>query len=356
MAPTTHILDPRSDTMLVLRNPSVSFAHWVPPARIEQKTAKYAIMGVEDTPSSAHKDKSKKKSKILKIKRSVLPPSPEPPFFDDPERSSYLSPEPTFPIDPAQDDEDTNVYFNSESGRSEDDGRYHVEAEDQDPEAFLIVLNALHHRSKQIPRVVSLEMLAKIAVLVDYYECDEAIEVWTAMWISNLIPRDPIPSTYSRTLILTEAIQTLELPIPSRVSGEIDSMRYRAIKSVVEGVHSLLGKYRDSDYVCAADSSQSFECGSFLLGALTKQLDAHSLLSPRPKVPFTGLSFESMCGEVEIMKSPEWAIPNHDYHHRYERQHGCNLNGEVKAVVANAKASINGLGLDMFKNDSSIGT
>jgi len=132
----------------------------------------------------------------------------------------------------------------SESGRSEEDGRFHIAAEDWDAEAFLLVLRVFHSRNKQIPRTVSLETLGKIAVLVDYYDCGEAMESWTMMWITDLKSSTESLSTYCPDLIMwlwiawvfdeadhfrrasalaiqqsTESIQTLELPIPERVAG-----------------------------------------------------------------------------------------------------------------------------------------
>jgi hypothetical protein len=61
----------------------------------------------------------------------------------------------------------------SESDQNEKDGLIHISASDWDAEAFLILLNVLHLRNRSVPDKVSLDMLAKIAVLVDYYECDE---------------------------------------------------------------------------------------------------------------------------------------------------------------------------------------
>jgi hypothetical protein len=133
----------------------------------------------------------------------------------------------------------------SESGRSKDDRRFHITTEDWDADALLIILNAFHLRNKQVPRTVSLKMLAKIAVLVDYYECGEAIELYTNMWINDLKVQVVVPPTYCRDLILwiwiawvfdevdqlkqasavaiktsTECFRVLGLPIPARVSGK----------------------------------------------------------------------------------------------------------------------------------------
>jgi len=131
----------------------------------------------------------------------------------------------------------------AESVRNEVDGLYHIVAHDWDPEAFLIVLRIVHGRNKQVPREVTLEMLAKIAVLEDYYNFEESLDVFTEVWVQSLT-KTSIPTIYCRDLVLwvwvawifdveqqftqatdtvirqsTESFQTLELPIPTRVSG-----------------------------------------------------------------------------------------------------------------------------------------
>ena len=72
--------------------------------------------------------------------------------------------------------------------------------ESMDAEALLILMNIVHGRTRQIPRSIDLEMLAKIAVLVDYYDCREAVEVFTDMWIKEL--ECNIPTRYGRDLVL----------------------------------------------------------------------------------------------------------------------------------------------------------
>jgi hypothetical protein len=133
----------------------------------------------------------------------------------------------------------------AESGRNEVDGMFHIEVSDWDAEAFLIILRIIHLRNRQVPRTVSLEMLAKIAVVVDYYGCEEAIELYTAMWIKEVEKLRDLPDRSFRDIALwiwvawtfdlvdqfesatifameecTESMQTIELPIPSRVSGK----------------------------------------------------------------------------------------------------------------------------------------
>jgi hypothetical protein len=79
-------------------------------------------------------------------------------------------------------------------------GSVEITTEGWDIEALLILLRAIHSQNYHIPRKLTLEMLAKVAVLVDYYECKEAMSVWTTIWIDAL--EEKIPSTYSRDLFL----------------------------------------------------------------------------------------------------------------------------------------------------------
>lgn len=74
-----------------------------------------------------------------------------------------------------------------------------VTAEEWDQEALLILMNIIHGRTAKVPLTISLEMLAKVSVLVDYYKCHEAVEFFAKTWISNL-PK-PLPS-YGKELVL----------------------------------------------------------------------------------------------------------------------------------------------------------
>ena len=82
------------------------------------------------------------------------------------------------------------------------DGYRHIFADDWDPEAFLILIHIIHGRNRQVPRLVSLELLAKIAALVDYYGCHEAVEVFAELWLLRLKSQSELPSQVGRDLVL----------------------------------------------------------------------------------------------------------------------------------------------------------
>lgn len=79
-------------------------------------------------------------------------------------------------------------------------GSVEITADSWDIEAFLVVLHAIHGKYKDIPRKLTIEMLAKVAVIADYYECKESLYLITGIWLNNL--EEGIPTTYSRDLIL----------------------------------------------------------------------------------------------------------------------------------------------------------
>jgi hypothetical protein len=226
----TYVIDHNADTVIILKNAAAVFAPWDEDDVLRQQEAA---------------DSAEKAKRVATNGPwNVIPNS----------------------IYEADDDEAATIYYRvssrhlmlaspwferamkkegwAESSRDSKDGLFYVTTTDWDPDAFLILLNIFHVRNRGVPRSVSLEMFAKIAVLVDYYECDEAIELVQEKWIGWLKKNKSFPSTYDRDLILwiwvswafkledyfeqativaikrsKEDFRTLELPIPAKVSG-----------------------------------------------------------------------------------------------------------------------------------------
>lgn len=123
------------------------------------------------------------------------------------------------------------------------DGCRHVNMEYFDPAALKILMDIIHGRTRKVPRSVELELLAKIAVLVDDLECYEEVEVFSELWLGEL--KHSTPDDLSRDLVLwilisivfrqldlfqrttrtaimcgTGPFESLELPIPKSVIGK----------------------------------------------------------------------------------------------------------------------------------------
>ncbi|KAF2258087.1 hypothetical protein CC78DRAFT_572744 [Lojkania enalia] len=241
-------------------------------------------------------------------------------------------------------------------------------------EAFLILMNILHLRNRQVPRTLSLELLAKIAVLIDYYECSEAVEVFSDLWTSRLKKTVDIPNLFTRDLVLwlcvswvfrmpvqfeqvtrvaitqsiDETFDTLELPIPLKVTAAIDDARIKGIESLVSGFNTLSGKFLSDAYLCpVTHGNKSYECGCILLGALTKAMNNIGIRNG--ETPFDGLSFMDICHRMASRTTPIWYQSSSSGH--YQSQHPCNLKTYVKDVIVEASRGIQGLNLGILERN-----
>ncbi|KAF2796488.1 hypothetical protein K505DRAFT_300197 [Melanomma pulvis-pyrius CBS 109.77] len=338
--PVVHEIVSNVDTIIVLRNPAVHFAEWVSPERLAFIEAVF------------------KRSAIERLEAEAKPLEEEGIYFHVCS-GNLMSASPWFNR-VLKKDGWMEAYPNAE------DRRFRITAEDWDEEAFVILMNIFHLRNREVPRTVTLEMLAKIAVLADYYECTESIELFTDIWITHLRAKVAIPTTYCRDLILwiwvswvfksgdpfreatavaikqnTRAVADLGLPIPPTVTYEIDLKRCQAIEAVISRLHEQLDEYRSATYTCPYGDNYSFRCSSMLLGALTKEMDSANILLPQPEVPFFGLSFDGICGKMGSLQSMEWSP---DYR---ASSHACDLQEKVQIMIGNVLGGTEGLSLTL---------
>ncbi|KAI9373347.1 hypothetical protein BJX61DRAFT_533196 [Aspergillus egyptiacus] len=207
------------------------------------------------------------------------------------------------------------------------EGSVEITAESWDVGAFLILLRAIHGQHYDIPRKLSLEMLAKVAVIADYYDCKPALYIMFDIWVNAL--EEKIPGSYCRELILwlwiswffrlpnqfmqvtsiamaqaDDRISNLGLPIPDRIIGAMNDMRQRAIEDAVSQLHETREAFQNSKKGC------SFECSAIMYGALTMHSQSNALLSPKPAPPFSGLAYQNLVQSIRSFKSPVWYDPD----------------------------------------------
>jgi hypothetical protein len=228
MESVIHKVDPYGDTLLILKNPNAPFAE-----------------GDSNVwPNSLPKYRTEK---LRKNERELLELaiSDESDSDDNSKREVYFqlsSKHLTF----------TSEYFrglmanNWKEANSSHDFAYSVTAEDWDEAALLMVMNIIHCKTKEIPHQVDLAMVAKVAVIVDYYQCSSAVRFYAEIWIKNFKKKDNSADTYGRNLLLklfisyvfsndsgfqksTEIIiresrgpiHSLGLPFPKEIVGEL---------------------------------------------------------------------------------------------------------------------------------------
>ncbi|KAL5330950.1 hypothetical protein ACEPPN_000477 [Leptodophora sp. 'Broadleaf-Isolate-01'] len=83
-----------------------------------------------------------------------------------------------------------------EGRRLRTEGNAVISLADEDPDAMVILLHIIHGLTRKVPRQVSLEMLSKLAFLVNHRQMHEVVEPFSDSWIENL-KRDSLPSSYT---------------------------------------------------------------------------------------------------------------------------------------------------------------
>lgn len=205
----THVIDPDGEVIIVLRNADSPFAE---PDDTVQDTAT-ELNHPEELPKPTQKKGKKGKKKKVQVRDPLKPKSV-------PMKESAVTEEPTgTEVDEQQEDACFRIQVSAkhlilaspvfkkiltggwkESATYLQKGSVEITAEGWDIEALLILLRIIHCQYHHIPRKLALEVLAKVAVLAEYYDCGETVRFLGQIWINAL--EEAIPSTYCRDLIL----------------------------------------------------------------------------------------------------------------------------------------------------------
>jgi hypothetical protein len=134
----------------------------------------------------------------------------------------------------------------SEGIRSKDN-LFEVKAFEWSAEALVIVLDIIHGHHRSLPQKVELAILIEIAMLCDYYQCEEIVETFAKQWITALEEDKPyeekatmnwmfVAWVFQREdLFNTKVAMTLQhseipvhtdLPLPSTILG---TLSYEAV-------------------------------------------------------------------------------------------------------------------------------
>jgi hypothetical protein len=234
---------------------------------------------------------------------------------------------------------------------------YKIETSDWDIAALLILMNIIHGHHRDVPRSIDLETLAKIAILVDYYQCHEVTEIFAVIWMTNL--EQNMPCSYGKeSVILTfvswvfsnagifqkmtalaikeseGALETMLFPLPNAILTAIETERTKAIQQIFDALHLL----RDSFY----KDSCSFECSAMLLGSLLKQLRSSGLGNLELTAPFYGHSVVRLGMTVSEFREPRWrSTPSCGWSYN-----SCSLTDKIKAIVKQTLEALNGVKLE----------
>lgn len=163
-----------------------------------------------------------------------------------------------------------------------------IRATEWDTEAFLIVLDIIHDQMLAIPDLVELELLAKIAAIVDYYNCHDVMKPFIDDWTRML--QSHIPSSYGKECVLWMSIswvfldvvilkkmamlaimdcqgpiETIGLPVPQTLLRRIELAQVSITRAILGRIERL------SESLCNKADRCVNGCEDVVLGSLTRQ-------------------------------------------------------------------------------------
>ncbi|RDW64498.1 BTB/POZ domain-containing protein [Aspergillus mulundensis] len=319
----THILDPKGEVTIVLKTPNAPLAQIPRPP--ETKPAGDATSDMASNVISP----SSSPDAAVATPSADLPSDLE---IQDDNTSSDKADEVRFIVSashlilasPVFRHALTGEWIESQELRRQ--GTAEIEASGWDTEAFLILLRIIHCKPYDLPKEVSLETLAKLALIADYYDCVKLVQWYADAWISKVLPfracfsihedgmRDMIIrlwvawvfdvaeefTSYS-SYIMENAkypITSLGLPIPAGILERLNRNRELAITYVLTNIED-----KQSEILRTKDRC-TLACRSMTLGALSIFMHEKQALTSAP--PYAGISMGDLSRSARSLKLGKW--------------------------------------------------
>ncbi|KAI0452024.1 hypothetical protein F5B21DRAFT_527310 [Xylaria acuta] len=325
VAITKYIIDPNGDVVIRLCNFDAPFAvlhendelHVVPP----KTTGLFGAMSLGDIPRQPTKQSQSPSNGVGHEPVRVAPPGPgeNTATSGAQKEPSTAPPEIHLQVSSAHLTLASRYFKKAFGGPFKEsqpgiDGLRHVDASDWDREALLIVLRIIHGRNRQVPKSLDLEMLAKVAVIVDYYECHEVVDAFVEIWHQR-IKGSLCLGSLDRNLILLlhvswvfrwtdefKATTKLVLHHSKGLLPAIDERRKEVLRKISYALGCLTARFRMEPPDC------SFECASMNLGALSRQIyNSKELNTTGTSGSLEGQSFGLMMEATRKIRSPNWS-------------------------------------------------
>ncbi|RGP64389.1 hypothetical protein FLONG3_9576 [Fusarium longipes] len=236
-----------------------------------------------------------------------------------------------------------------------------------DPLALAIVLDIIHGRHREIPEDLTIGLVARIATIVDYYDCHEVIYVYRGPWLINN-RRLPRPRELCETSLLhlyicgvfshkeayyqmlelllkhsegLPSINTFELPI-----GSIVDKFEKKRRSIISDLLELLQDLQDellNEKACAL--AKKPDCPSLSLGVLMRA--RHDFANANADVPleypYNGYSVDMVIRMIKLLHEPRPLHSNRSKHRSFEwgqSFHPCSIGGRLYYKIESVESDI----------------
>ncbi|KAI5462021.1 hypothetical protein BGZ63DRAFT_333295, partial [Mariannaea sp. PMI_226] len=247
-------------------------------------------------------------------------------------------------------------------GQSDNSGFRYIRSTNWDLDAVIILFDIIHNRNRNVPKSMNIDMLAKFATIVDYYQCHEAVEVFVDIWLEKM--KKDIPSVHGQNSMLwlmvswvfvrpeifkavtglmlrncKQPVRVLELPIPEAILNRIENQRQRSVAQLFLSLYRLIDSLRDEEEC-------TFECTS-ILGSLIKGMSKSGVLKPQITEPFHGYSVSDINTMVHGFKSPRW-LPQQTRYGQLTTPHPCTIISKVGPIIEEVYEELDGFELEEF--------
>ncbi|RAK96114.1 uncharacterized protein BO80DRAFT_497258 [Aspergillus ibericus CBS 121593] len=227
--------------------------------------------------------------------------------------------------------------------------------------ALYVLLNAMHCRARNVPRHITLDTLCMLAILIEEYECLEAVEVFAETWIMNL--SEGVPKMFNKDagrwlyialafrnnvlfhhmtrIAIRESpgpVPTFGLPVPNSLIGHIEHLRQHKVDSIVISLYERMEYLLDHGGCCRS-------CDTMIIGSMMLQLKPRELFPP-PQAPYEGLSVEHLLRIVSGMQEPRCMELFHEQ--TGCPAIGCSLMPTTRLLLRRVDHESTGLELDSF--------
>ncbi|CEI63875.1 unnamed protein product [Fusarium venenatum] len=228
--------------------------------------------------------------------------------------------------------------------------------------ALWMVLHIIHGQYRKVPHSVSLEFFAHVAVIANYYQCNEAVSLAAKFWCAakNMTPahygREAImwlsvawvfswPNAFSRlaTLVVQDGlaladITTDDLPIAT-ILENLEAKRKSSIVRFINALAELEQKLTHGKLGC------NEKCRSMMIGSLILEKQKYPDLILKKEIDCRRVSLSGLITAVNAFSSIEWIDPA-----SRSRPHQCNPTKFMEPIIKSVQDDAKLLKLSDFKN------
>ncbi|KAI7761686.1 hypothetical protein LZL87_013124 [Fusarium oxysporum] len=224
-----------------------------------------------------------------------------------------------------------------------------ISAKDWDAFALAIVLDSIYGRHHGIPTKITDGLLTRIATIVDYYECREAMHFNYEVWTHGKTPPSELCNAALLWLMGASHFETHELPVGG-VLNLLDGIRRTLINRVLEAIGSLHETLINEE---GCKLARDPDCTAIMLSMLVREMRNIACLDPPLDASFDGHSLHEMLLMVSIFRIP--MLPHNDLDQPNEmdedgNDHPCTIQGRLASVLQKIEEAIQGVSLADFQS------